>query len=410
MSSSPQTLRYVFYGGVEGLYQNQDIDDFDLASPQHGAAAFGYREAQLITGHLSLSGEALAIATSVPRGDDVFLSPAQPGFSFFFEQPNFGSQGGYTEKDIDLNSSVWLNLGAGDAPLAGLRILIAEIPNPLILSSGTTLEHAPTGIGAGIDGIWLPSTVKPLVLSGTNGDNSLRGTAQYNFLSGRDGDDTLFLKTGQGWLWGGFGDDYLKGGGKNDFLFGGYGDDKILGRGGSDVIRGGDGVDELRGEQGKDTIDGGFGDDSVKGGSGDDTLGGQHGTDRLYGNDGRDTLDGGYGNDRLDAGSGDDWLFGGLGDDILKGGPGRDLFWVSSGRPNHGRDTIVDFKPGYDRIAIESDLFETFRQMIDGNYAVQAGDDVQITYGYGAASFVLTIEDVRLAHLRASDFGISPPG
>ncbi len=410
MSSSPQTLRYVFYGGVEGFYQNQDIDNLDLASPQHGAAAFGYREAQLITGYLSLSGEALAIATSVPRGDFAFLSPTQSGFEFFFEQPSFGSRGGYTQQDIDLISSVWISLGAGDAPLPGLRVSIAEIPNPLILSSGTTLEHAPTGIGASIDGIWLPENIKPVVASGTDRDDTLRGTAQYNFLSGADGNDTLFLKTGQGWLWGGFGNDYLKGGSKGDYLLGGYGDDKILGRGGNDVIRGGDGADELRGEQGKDTIEGGFGNDSVKGGSGDDTLGGQHGSDRLYGNDGRDTLDGGYGDDFLDAGSGNDWLFGGLGDDILKGGSGQDLFWFSTGRSNNGRDTIVDFKPGTDRINIESDLFETYQQMIDGHYAVQVGSDVQITYGFGATSSMLTIQDVRLAHLRASDFGISPNG
>jgi Ca2+-binding RTX toxin-like protein len=410
MSSSPQTLRYVFYGGVEGLYQNQDIDNPELASPQHGAAAFGYREGQLTTGYLSLSGEALAIATSVPRGDYVFLSPAQSGFEFFFEQPSFGSRGGYTQQDIDLNSSVWISLGAGDAPLRGLRVSIAEIPNPLILNSGTTLEHAPTGIGASVDGIWLPEHVKPVVASGTSRDDTLRGTAQYNFLSGADGNDTLFLKAGQGWMWGGFGDDYLKGGSKGDHLFGGYGNDKILGRSGNDVIRGGEGVDDLRGEQGKDTIDGGFGSDSVKGGSGDDTLGGQHGNDKLYGNDGRDTLEGGYGNDYLDAGSGDDWLFGGSGDDMLKGGSGRDSFWFSTVRSNNGRDTIVDFKAGTDRINIEGDLFETFQQMIDGNYAVQVGDDVQITYGYGTTSSMLTIQDIRLAHLRASDFGISPPG
>ena len=68
MSSSPQTLRYVFYGGVEGLYQNQDFVSADFASPQHGAAAFGYTESQLVTGSLTLSCEALAIANAVPRG------------------------------------------------------------------------------------------------------------------------------------------------------------------------------------------------------------------------------------------------------------------------------------------------------------------------------------------------------
>ncbi|MGF9758708.1 calcium-binding protein [Microvirga sp. 0TCS3.31] len=406
MSTSPQTLRYVFYGGVEGLYQNKDSVDPDFASPQHGAAAFGYAESQLVTGYLALSGEALAIAQSVPRGTEFSLSPRQSGLDFFFQQPNFGSLGGYTEQDFDFTSTVRMTLGGESSPLEGLRISIGEIPNPLITRSGVTLELFPSGIGARIDGIWLPENVKPLTLSGTSGNDTLRGTAKYNFLSGADGNDNLFLKTGQGWIWGGFGNDSIKGGSKDDYLFGGYGNDKALGRGGNDVIRGGGGHDDLRGEQGADSILGGFGNDSVKGGSGNDDLEGQSGHDKIYGNDGADVLRGGSGNDSIDAGSGNDLIFDGAGDDVLKGGPGADEFSFSSTRAG-GRDRVTDFKSGQDTIIIETALYESFEAMIEGGYAVQSGDDVVITYG---ARDTLTIEDMRLARLRMDDFGFSSPG
>ncbi|WP_152568959.1 DDE-type integrase/transposase/recombinase [Microvirga sp. BSC39] len=48
------TLRYVFYG-VEGIYQNTDLSDLSFLAPELGAAAFGYREGQLLNGEISFS-------------------------------------------------------------------------------------------------------------------------------------------------------------------------------------------------------------------------------------------------------------------------------------------------------------------------------------------------------------------
>jgi len=406
------SLRYIFYGGVEGAYQNNlhwkddaatDNTDPRLLSPDYGAAIGGYKEGQLITGYLTLSGEALEIANSVPRGTEFTLNKGTPGLDFFFQQPRVGD---LTEDD--LLAGIRLTIGESGASLSIRLTASGGAGAPLsFIDSRSGYVSDKNEAGATIDGIWLPENVKPLALSGTNGDNELRGTAQYNFLSGGKGDDTLFLKTGQGWLWGGFGDDYLKGGSKDDFLFGGYDDDKILGRGGDDDIRGGDGKDELRGEQGDDTIRGGSGNDSVKGGSGNDHLSGQSGNDTIAGNDGADTLTAGSGNDKVDGGSGDDWIYSSLGDDILKGGSGRDLFLFSSG-DGSGRDAVTDFKAGWDKITIENDLFETFEGML--RYTVQVGDDVQITYGFGPTPSVFTLADTRIAELRASDFGFSPNG
>lgn len=402
MSSLPQTLRYAFYGGVEGSWQNQNIGDLSFLSPDYGAAVGGYEEGQLITGYLTLSGQAFEIAKNSPPGTQFELPNGISGIDFYFQQPRVDD---YTEEDIVGNIS--LALGGVGEPLPSLRLDVhdgADGPNVRITAVGANINDD-NEAQATVDGFWLPETIKPLVLSGTNGSNTLRGTAQYNFLSGGDGNDTLFLKTGQGWIWGGFGQDYIKGGSLGDYLFGGYGNDKILGRGGDDVIRGGDGKDDLRGEQGADSILGGTGNDSVKGGSGDDDLDGQNGNDKIYGNDGADLVRGGSGNDSIDAGSGNDTLYDGAGNDILKGGPGSDTFVFSSG-DGGGRDRVKDFKPGQDIVNIENDLFETFQQMLDG-YTAQIGDDVVITYGVG---FTIILEDLRIAQLRASDFGFSPNG
>ncbi|HZW48207.1 MAG TPA: calcium-binding protein [Microvirga sp.] len=405
MASSSQSLRYVFYGGVEGAYQNQDIDDPRYLSLDYGATVGDYEEGELITGFIELSGDALAIANSVPRGTEFVLSASTPGIDFFFEQPRVGD---YTEANI--STDIRMTLGAGGAPLSGLSLRVFDGGDGPNVTIGPTFVDIrdDNEAQARVDGLWLPENVTPLVLSGTDGNDTLRGTTKYNFLAGGLGDDSLFLKTGQGWIWGGLGNDSIKGHDKGDFLFGGYGNDKILGRGGDDVIRGGDGQDDVRGERGNDTVDGGSGNDSVKGGSGNDTLGGQHGNDRMFGNDGRDTIRGGHGDDTIDAGSGDDWIYGGWGDDVLKGGPGSDTFLFSSG-DGGGRDTVTDFRPGVDFITIENDLFETFQQML-AEYTEQVGRNVQITYALGPEGSVITLTNIKIAELRASDFGFSPNG
>jgi len=406
MAASQQSLRYVFYGGVEAAYPNQDLSNEDFISPDYGATVGGYTEGQLIGGFLELSGDALAQVTSAPSGSTIDLDRTTPGISFFFEQPRVGD---YTQDNI-VTTNIRIALGGASEPLPFLSLAVfdgADGPNVNIRESFVDISDD-NDARARVDGLWLPESIQPLVRSGTDGADELRGTARYNFLSGGSGNDTLFVKTGQGWLWGGFGDDYLKGHDLTDFLFGGYGNDRILGRGGDDVIRGGDGNDELRGEQGDDTIDGGSGNDSVKGGSGNDLLGGQHGNDEIFANDGNDTIHGGFGNDTIDAGSGNDWIYGGWGDDQLKGGPGEDTFLFSSG-DGGGIDTVLDFKPGQDLITIENDLFEDFATMLAG-FTTQVGNNVHITYGTGSDPSVVILRNIRIAQLSADDFGFSPNG
>lgn len=83
--------------------------------------------------------------------------------------------------------------------------------------------------------IWTHSDIEPMVLTPTNGDDSIVGY---------DGNDELF---------GGLGDDSLSGEGGNDVLDGGVGDDALWGGSGDDVLIGGSGNDRMDGGSGSDT-------------------------------------------------------------------------------------------------------------------------------------------------------------
>ena len=109
------------------------------------------------------------------------------------------------------------------------------------------------------------------------------------------------------------GDDDLKGTGGPDVICAGDGDDRVDGRGGDDVIFGGRGRDDLFAWNGDDRVSGGTGDDLIFGMRGDDRLFGQDGADAVMDWLGQDLLLGGRAGDRLHADDGhpNDRLFGG---------------------------------------------------------------------------------------------------
>jgi Ca2+-binding RTX toxin-like protein len=209
------------------------------------------------------------------------------------------------------------------------------------------------GTGTGGTGPSVPGQT----ITGTSGDDLLRGGAGNDILRGGNGNDVLM---------GGDGDDVLIGGAGNDVLMGGAGNDSAI-YGGSisdyEISRNADGtlsiVDRLGGERdGSDRLidiervvfaDGSlsvsdlvFGADGKlqtpvtggntagpgTGGTGSSVPGqlitGTSGDDVLRGGAGNDVLSGGDGNDSIDGGAGDDVLIGGGGDDRLAGGSGVD--------------------------------------------------------------------------------------
>jgi RTX calcium-binding nonapeptide repeat (4 copies) len=400
------TLRYVFYGGVEGIYQNTDLSDLSFLAPELGAAAFGYREGQLLKGEISFSGTALTIieANLPPNPLTAIEIPiGAEGLSFFFPQPRVGD---YTQADL---------VGIDDPVRDVVQVQFTGSPDDPLAQLGLRLSGGPDGPDAFVDnfrarfdddddaqaeaaGLWLPENVIPDFKSGGSGNDTLFGNAAYNFLAGGSGHDKLTIKRGIGFAWGGNGNDTIKGSEEGgDHLHGGAGSDRIYGARGGDTIEGGGNHDDLRGEEGDDVIGGGVGNDTVKGGSGDDFLGGQSGSDKIYGNDGADEIDSGSGRDYIDSGSGNDRIRGAGGNDDLRGGLGNDTFVFNGGFEGH--DTIYGFQAGADTIDITPPAPITFAQLIAT--AVVQGDDVILRYGPDST---ITFDNTSLSELRASDF------
>ncbi|MFZ1467892.1 MAG: calcium-binding protein [Paracoccaceae bacterium] len=180
-----------------------------------------------------------------------------------------------------------------------------------------------------------PVTAAALFLTGTTGNDELRGGVGNDTLNGLDGNDILEGKDGNDSLMGGDGVDTLIGGEGDDFIFGGATAadlrDAMFGGAGNDYMDGGAGNDDMNGGDGNDTVIGGLGSDTVIGNGGDDVLGGAGGSDLMFGNGGNDLLNGGFGYDRMN------------------GGAGADRFY-HLGIADHGSDWVQDYN------AAEGDL------------------------------------------------------
>ncbi|MEO0360091.1 MAG: calcium-binding protein, partial [Pseudomonadota bacterium] len=188
------------------------------------------------------------------------------------------------------------------------------------------------------------------------------------------------------------GDDTIRGFAERDTLFGGDGDDALRGGIDNDRLRGDAGDDEARGQGGADRLFGQLGDDTLIGGLGEDTLKGAADDDRLVGGGAADRLFGGIGDDRLNGSAGEDRLIGGAGDDFLTGGTGADRFIF---RTNVGDDVIADFENGVDLVRIQSGA-ERFADL-----AVTAdGADVIVAF----TGTTIRFRDTAEGEIDASDF------
>lgn len=159
------------------------------------------------------------------------------------------------------------------------------------------------------------------------------------------------------------GDDHLRGSGAGDTLVGGAGNDTLIGAGGNALLIAGSGDNHLIGGEGDDRLIGGSGNDTLEGGWGDDLLIAGGGDNLLFGGVGNDTLVGVAfdsegrdvgGANILNGGAGDDLLIAGQGD-LLHGGEGADRFalgdWLAGAAPA----TILDYSPMQDEIVLHYD-------------------------------------------------------
>jgi Ca2+-binding RTX toxin-like protein len=170
---------------------------------------------------------------------------------------------------------------------------------------------------------------------GTQGVDTVTGTASDDYLFGLQGDDTLYGRGGA---------DILHGESGNDFLHGGGGDDTAVFDTSTDVIvdlgsyayadSWGLGLDYLTGVE------------NVTTGNGDDQITGNGSANVLKGRNGDNEIDGYSGDDVLLGGSGIDDLDGGPGVDLLTGGDGADTFAFHAGQSGvrlGQRDVVSDF-------------------------------------------------------------------
>lgn len=168
------------------------------------------------------------------------------------------------------------------------------------------------------------------------------------------------------------GNDQLRGGEGADLLKGMGGDDDLQGFGGDDVLDGGDGDDRLVSTGGNSTLAGGKGNDELRSTStGRDRFEGGAGNDRLFGGDGGDTFDGGSGDDVIEA-----TLAGSAGQvTIVGGGEGQDRIRVELGA---GQQAVVSGGSGSDVFLLGPTGSDSFVSLTDFAHGTE-GDLLDVT-------------------------------
>lgn len=208
---------------------------------------------------------------------------------------------------------------------------------------------------------------------GTNGDDTLIGTADADTLTGFDGNDRL------------------DGRADSDTLVGGDGDDQYFIDDVSDLVieNADEGYDRVH-----SSISFTLGDNVEAGamrGAGDLSITGNTLDNWISGNSGANVLLGAAGNDRLIGYDGDDTLNGGIGNDVLEGRTGVDTFVFETGG---GTDVILDFEVGVDKIDISDTRVLFFEiEITNGRFGTQVvvdegvfGDIVIVLNGVDALS------------------------
>ena len=111
---------------------------------------------------------------------------------------------------------------------------------------------------------------KRKIFDGTNYDDSLAASNEYNVFYCEYGNDTICGGTNIDFMYGGNGDDSLLGGNGTNIMYGEAGNDIIYDGDDSSYLNGGDDDDMLYGGGGADILDGGAGNDYLQGDHGND--------------------------------------------------------------------------------------------------------------------------------------------
>ncbi|WP_319609845.1 calcium-binding protein, partial [Pseudoalteromonas luteoviolacea] len=212
-------------------------------------------------------------------------------------------------------------------------------------SSARRIEQLTFADGATLTGTEVHA--RALVMYGTEGNDTLTGSAQGDTLHGLAGDDVI---------------DALGG---NDTVYGGAGNDTITANGGNNTLEGGDGNDLVSGFA--------RGNNTLRGGAGDDTL--------MLNNDYRNY-----------SSSYSNTFEGGTGNDVLTGLYGKDTYLFNAG---DGQDTLTDLG-GVDNLVFGAGLSaEQLRVRRSGNDVVlyfvdaqgqETGDSITLTEAFSSSA------------------------
>ena len=182
-----------------------------------------------------------------------------------------------------------LNMINSTNRIAKVSIVVAALMAAMLATAAPASAATPTCNGV------------TATIVGTNGNDTLIGTAGVDVIVGLDGRDRIYGLDGNDIICGGGSRDRIWSGRGHDIVFGGDGDDRIKADQGKDQIWGEGGDDKISGQTGADLIVGGRGDDTLSGGFGDDVLQGGKGNDEIWGADGADSIQGGADQDLCDS-------------------------------------------------------------------------------------------------------------
>lgn len=238
-----------------------------------------------------------------------------------------------------------------------------------------TVEDFTVLTGAGADTLTVGNGDN--IVNAGNGANTITVGSGANIVIGGNNADTITALGGGNYIDAMNGANVITSGGGNDTILSGTGADSIVAGGGQDLVTLKGGADSVTGGSGYDqlTVDYSGLTTNVTGG----VTGGNLGTGytghiadlagstadfvgfeniSITTGSGNDSITTGAGSDRLTGGSGNDMLSGGGGDDMLSGGLGFDRFDFNSaaeiGKVPGGRDVIIDFTHGSDRIDLST--------------------------------------------------------